>query len=36
MTGWGLCAAAALWAVIGLGVGVLVRNQVAAIVGIFV
>jgi ABC-type transport system involved in multi-copper enzyme maturation permease subunit len=32
----GGAAAAALWAVIGLGVGALLRNQVAAIVGIFV
>jgi hypothetical protein len=32
----GGAAAAALWAVIGLGVGAIVHNQVAAIVGIFV
>jgi ABC-2 type transport system permease protein len=32
----GGAAAAALWAVIGLGLGTIVRNQVAAIVGIFV
>jgi ABC-type transport system involved in multi-copper enzyme maturation permease subunit len=32
----GGAAAAALWAVIGVGVGAMVRNQVAAIVGIFV
>jgi hypothetical protein len=32
----GGAAAAGLWAVIGLGVGAMVRNQVASIVGIFV
>lgn len=29
-------AAAALWAVIGLGIGAIIRNQVAAVVGIFI
>jgi ABC-type transport system involved in multi-copper enzyme maturation permease subunit len=32
----GGAAAAAMWAVIGLGIGSIVRNQVAAVVGIFV